>query len=99
MISALLASITAGIANSTMKEVTSMAQANSGTRLSVMPGARNLNIVVMMTIASTSADSSVKVIICAQISTRLPGEKSGPASGTYENQPASGPVLVRNAPY
>jgi hypothetical protein len=81
MIRAVLASITAGIANSTMNCVTSIAQTNSGMRLSVMPGARILNTVVMMTIASSSADSSVKVIIWAQKSMRLPGEYSGPASG------------------
>jgi len=51
-----------------------MAQANSGMRLSAMPGARSLNTVVITTMASSSADSSVKVIIWAQKSVRLPGE-------------------------
>ena len=40
-----------------MKAVTSMAQTNSGMRLSVMPGARSLKIVVMSMIASSSADN------------------------------------------
>ena len=77
-----LASITAGIAKMIMNAVTSIAQTNSGMRLSDMPGARSLKIVVMMLTAAASAEISVKVIICAQMSTRLPGEYSGPASGT-----------------
>jgi hypothetical protein len=60
------------------RAVTSIAQTNSGMRFSVMPGARSLKMVVIMTTASSSADSSVKVIICAQKSMRLPGEYSGP---------------------
>jgi hypothetical protein len=32
--------------------------------------------------ATAKAETSVKVIICAQKSVRLPGENSGPASGT-----------------
>jgi hypothetical protein len=47
--------------------------------------------------ATASAATSVNVTICAQKSVRLPGEYSGPASGTYENQPVSGPMLSRNA--
>ena len=74
MISAVLASITAGIANITMNAVTSIPQTKSGMRLSVMPGARSLNTVVTRITASSRPDSSVKVIIWAQKSTRLPGE-------------------------
>jgi hypothetical protein len=39
-----------------------------------MPGARILKIVVISTMATSRAESSVKVIICAQMSTPLPGE-------------------------
>ena len=42
------------------ERVTSVAQTNSGMRLSDIPGARSLKIVVIRTIASSSADSSVK---------------------------------------
>jgi hypothetical protein len=41
-----------------------------------------LKTVTMMITASSSPDISVKVTSCAQKSTRLPGEYSGPASGT-----------------
>ena len=51
-------------------------------RLSVMPGARFLKMVTISSMAPTSAAISVKVIVWAQTSTRLPGEYSGPASGT-----------------
>jgi hypothetical protein len=77
-----LASITDGMAKTIMKAVTSMAHANIGMRLSVMPGARILNVVTMIWMAPISAATSVKVIICAQKSVRLPGLYSGPASGT-----------------
>ena len=68
-------------------------------RLSDMPGARILNTVTMMSTATASAAISVNVTIWAQTSTRLPGENSGPESGTYANQPASGPVFKKNATY
>ena len=42
------ATITAGIAKMIMNDVTSIAQTNSGMRLSVMPGARSLKMVTMM---------------------------------------------------
>ena len=66
----------------TMNAVTSCAQTNSGMRLSDMPGARCLNTVTMISTAAISAEISVKVTIWAQKSARLPGENSGPASGT-----------------
>ena len=50
-----------------------MAQTNSGMRSSVMPGARSLNTVTMISIAPMSAATSVNVISCAQKSGRLPG--------------------------
>ena len=76
-----LATMTAGIAKMIRNEVTSIDQTNRGIRSSVMPGARCLKVVTMISTATASADTSVKVIICAQTSTRLPGEKSGPDSG------------------
>ena len=72
-ISAVLHSMTDGIAKITMNCVTSVAQTKSGMRLSDMPGARSLKIVVIRTIASSRPESSVKVIICAQMSAPLPG--------------------------
>ncbi len=68
----MLQSITAGIANITMNGVISVAHTKSGMRLSDMPGARILKIVVMSTDRFEAAPtSSVKVIICAQMSTPL----------------------------
>ena len=76
------ASATDGIAKMIITDVTSIAQANSGIRAKVIPGARILRMVQTRTTAAASADTSVKVIICAQMSARLPGENSGPDSGT-----------------
>ena len=45
MIRKLLESMTAGMANTVMKEVTRIAQTSSGMRFSDMPGARCLKIV------------------------------------------------------
>jgi len=77
-----LASITDGMAKRIMNAVTSIAQTKSGRRASVMPGARSLKTVAITTIAASRPESSVKVIICAQTSARLPGVYCGPASGT-----------------
>ncbi len=82
MIRKVLASITAGMAKMIMKLVTSIDHRNSGMRASVMPGARVFRMVVISSIATASAATSVKVIICAQKSVRLPGEYCGPDSGT-----------------
>jgi hypothetical protein len=65
-----------------MKDVTSIAQTKSGMRSSVMPGARCFSTVTMISTETASAETSVNVIICAQVSARLPGEYSGPESGT-----------------
>jgi hypothetical protein len=70
------------MAKRTMNDITTIAHTKSGTRLSDIPGARCLNVVTMISIAPTMAAISVKVTICAHTSTRLPGEYSGPASGT-----------------
>src|SRR3954465_33619 len=91
--------MTAGMAKQTMKLVTSRAQTNSGILFRDMPGARCLKMVLMVLTAMASDDNSVKVIICAQKSPRLPAEYSGPASGRYRNQPVSGPMLSANATY
>ena len=63
----------AGIANTTMNATTSEPQTNSGIRFSDMPGARNLKIVTISCTATASADTSVKVIIWAQMSARFEG--------------------------
>jgi len=47
-----------------------------------MPGARCLNAVAIVPAATAIDATSVKVIICAQVSARLPGENWGPLSGT-----------------
>ena len=65
-----------------MKAVINCAQTKSGIRFSDIPGARCLKIVVTISTAPIKAAISVKVIICAQMSMRLPGEYCGPASGT-----------------
>ncbi len=72
--SIVLDTITAGIANTTMNAITSIDQTKRGSRLSAMPGQRSLKTVTMISTAATSAAISVNVIICAQMSTRLPGE-------------------------
>jgi hypothetical protein len=69
------------MAKMTMNDWINMAQTNMGMRLSDMPGARSLSAVTTSSTATVSPASSVNVIICAQTSTRLPGEYSGPESG------------------
>src|SRR5438105_3552306 len=95
----LLATMTAGIAKSTIIDCTSMAQQYIGIRFRDMPGARILRMVAANSAATHIAEISVNVIICAQTSTRFPGENCGPESGGYANQPASGPVLVKSPQY
>ena len=68
-----LASITAGMANSTMNDVTTCAHTKIGIRFSVMPGARNLSAVVISDTATASEATSVNVMSCAQTSARLLG--------------------------
>ena len=82
MIRKVLASTTAGMAKITISEVTSMAQTKSGTRSSDMPGARIFRMVTASCTDTASPATSLKVIICAQTSGRLPGPYSGPESGT-----------------
>ena len=52
--SAVLASITAGMANSTMNDVTTCAHTKIGIRFSVIPGARSLSAVVISETATAS---------------------------------------------
>src|SRR5436305_6140017 len=85
-----------GIAKITMNDVTTWPQTKIGIRLSDMPGVRILNAVTMISTETASAATSVNVISCAQTSARLPGVYCGPASGTYANQPTSGPVFTAN---
>ena len=77
-----LATMIAGIAMMIRNDVTSIDHTNSGMRSSDMPGARCLKTVTTISTATASADTSVKVIICAQISARLPAPYCGPESGT-----------------
>ena len=63
-----------GIAKMTMNDMTRIDQTNNGMRFSDMPGARSLKIVATSSTATASAATSVKVISCANMSTRLPGE-------------------------
>src|SRR5579884_3297167 len=64
--SMLLQAITAGMANNTMKDCTNIDHTNIGIRFSDIPGARIFMMVTISSTATTSADSSVNVIICAQ---------------------------------
>ena len=59
--SAVLATMTAGIGKITMKDVTTIAHTNTGMRLSDIPGARILNAVTMISTATAIADTSVNV--------------------------------------
>ena len=79
--SAVLAIITAGIANTTMNDVTTCAHTKIGIWFKAMPGARSLNAVVMIDTATASDATSVQVIICAQTSGRLVGSNSCSDSG------------------
>src|SRR5881392_2958334 len=94
--SAVLATMIAGMARMTRNDVTSIDQTNSGIRSSDMPGARDLKTVTTIVTATASAETSVKVIICAQMSARLPAPYCGPDKGTYANQPTSGPMSRAN---
>src|SRR3712207_1883178 len=95
--SIVLATMTDGMSKIMTKDVTSEAQTNKGMRSRRMLGARCLKMVTMISTATARAAISVKVTICAQKSARLPGVYSGPARGTYENQPTSAAVLKAKA--
>ena len=63
----------------------------------LMLGARVTMNEATTSAATHSADTSVKLTICDQMSVRLPAEKSDADSGTYAVQPASGPASSANA--
>ena len=64
--------ITEGMAKITMNAVTTIDQTNNGTRFKVIPGARILNAVTMISIAAINPEISVNVIICAHIPLAFP---------------------------
>src|SRR5579884_2765358 len=74
-------------------------QANMGMRFRVIPGARIRKIVAINSTPTHMAEISVKVIICAHMSTPLPGEYCGPDNGGYANHPASGSAHVNTPEY
>ena len=88
------ASITDGIAKMIIIDATSDDHTKAGIRRSDMPGARILRITVARSTATIRPIASVRLIRLFQTSARLPMPYWGPASGTYENQPASAPVLM-----
>jgi hypothetical protein len=73
---------TDGIEKMTISEVTSVAQTKIGIRANVIPGARCLRMVATRVTATASPAISVKVMVCAQASERLPMPYCGPDSGT-----------------
>ena len=75
------ANATDGIEKITISDVTRVDQTNNGILARVMPGARCFRTVAVRVTATASAATSVKVIICAQISARLPIPYCGPDSG------------------
>src|SRR3954447_6006126 len=88
--SRLPASVTAGTANTTMNENTSIDHTNTGSRFSVMPGARILNVVTMKLIAPTVVEMPTNTMPSPQKSMLMPGLNVLSVSGTYPNQPPSG---------
>ena len=80
----------AGNANTIMNAVTSMAQANTGMRPRVMPGARVIKMPTINSIAPAIAEISMNPMPSSQKSAPSPGEYSLPLSGGYMNQPLSG---------
>ncbi len=61
-------------ANTIMNAVTSIAHANSGRRASVMPGARNLRMLMMISIPAAIAATSATLSPSTQKSSALSGE-------------------------
>ncbi len=68
-------------ANRIMNAVTSIAQAKSGIRLSVMPGARNLRMVMMISMPAAMAPTSATLSPSTQKSRARFGENSVRLSG------------------
>jgi hypothetical protein len=63
-----------------------------------MPGARIFRMVTISSTATTRAEISVKVIICAQTSHALAGRELGPGERHVGEPAASGPMFTRNDP-
>ena len=74
-----MAPASTGSDSSSMKAVTSMAQANSGMRCRVMPGARMLKMVVMKLMAPRMEDAPDR---CTD---RMTKSTAGPGWPTVEN--------------
>jgi len=67
-----------------------MAQAKTGIRARVMPGARLRRTPTMISMAPAMAEISMKPIPSSQKSAFMPGEKAVDDSGGYMNQPPFG---------
>src|SRR5689334_6649630 len=91
-----LHSMTDGMAKRIIHAVISWVQTKIGMRLSDIPGARCLKIVVTIATAAERLLTSISETICDHKSIRWPGENAGPASGRYENHPISGPMLHKS---
>src|SRR4026208_63686 len=84
------AAITAGMPTMIMPAVPSMYQAKIGIVPSVMPGTRVRRMPTMSSTAAATAEISTEPRPSTQTSVLRPGEKVGPVSGGYMNQPPSG---------
>src|SRR5690349_9799433 len=93
------ATVTAGTANSTMKENTSIDHTNTGSRFNVMPGARIFNVVTTKFTAPTVVEMPTKTMPSPQKSMLMPGENALSVSGTYANQPPAGGFPMRKLEY
>ena len=80
----------AGNANTIIAPTTSIAQAKTGIRASVMPGARVIRMPTISSIAPAIALISMKPMPSSQKSALSPGEWTRLVSGGYMNQPPSG---------
>ncbi len=88
--SSVVAAITAGKANTIISALTRVAQANTGIRPSVMPGARVKRMPTISSMAPAIAEISMKPMPSSQKSAPMPGEYCLFVSGGYMNQPPSG---------
>src|SRR6056297_3150067 len=88
----MLARMSGGNANTIMKAVTSMYQANNGMRWIAIPGARVLSMATISSTLAVIAAISANVTPSSQKSAPRPGLNSAPVNGTYMNQPPVGTV-------
>ncbi len=82
-----------------MKPVISIAHANSGSRLSDIPGARVRRMAMISSAAAPMAATSATLRPMSQKSMLTPGEKVRFVSGGYANQPPSGATPKRKLEY